>query len=98
MDLNDYIPTFKKPEPTPVIQKDVDGAKYDAVAAKLCEKRKSLEEIVKSPDLSPLAREEAAIELVRFRESMRTFGITEIDYQAYLAFKESEGGIQLELF
>ena len=31
MDINDFIP--KKPEPNPIIQKDADGQKYDAIAA-----------------------------------------------------------------
>lgn len=96
MDINDFLP--KKLEPIPVIQKDADSAKYDAVAAKLCEKRKIMETTLKEGELPKEQREELALELMRLRESMKTFGITEIDYQAYLAFKEKEGGIQLELF
>lgn len=96
MDINDFIP--KKPELIPVIQKDTDAAKYDAVAAKLCEKRMAMEVTLKGTDLKEESREEYALELMRLKESMKTFGITEIDYQAYLAFKEKEGGIQLELF
>ncbi len=98
MDINDFLP--KKPEPNPVIAKDIDSAKYDAVAAKLCEKRKTLEESLTSAEMSPEVREESAIDLMRLKESMKTFGITEIDYQAYLAYKEkeAESAVQLELF
>lgn len=96
MDINDFIP--KKPEPIPVIQKGTDAAKYDAVAAKLCEKRMLIEVALKGTDLTDESREENALELMRLKESMRTFGITEIDYQAFLAYKEKEGGVQLELF
>jgi len=100
MELNDFIPTPKKQEPTPVIQKDIDAAKYDAVAAKLCEKRKAFEDHLKIQELTQEDREETGIELVRLKESMRTFGITEIDYQAYLAYKEKEKeeNAQLQLF
>lgn len=98
MDINDFIP--KKPEPIPVIQKDVDSEKYDAVAAKLCEKRRAIETNLKNPALTANLREESALDLVMLRESMRTFGITEIDYQAYLAYREKEipESDQLELF
>ncbi len=96
MDINDFLP--KKPEPIPVIQKSSDSQKYDAIAAKLCEKRHLLELSTKDETLSSEMREENAIEILRLKDSMKTFGITEIDYQAYLAYKEKEGGVQLELF
>jgi hypothetical protein len=98
MDINDFIP--KKQDPNPVIQKEVDSTKYDAVAAKLCEKRKTLESSLKGVELSKEVREESAIDLMNLKESMKTFGITEIDYQAYLSYreKEAETAVQLELF
>ena len=98
MDINDFIP--KKPEPNPVIQKDIDATKYDAVAAKLCEKRKTLEFSLRGTEISQEGREESAIDLIRLKESMKVFGITEIDYQAYLSYreKEAETAVQLELF
>jgi hypothetical protein len=98
MDINDFIPTIKKPEPTPIIQKDIDAAKYDAVAAKLCEKRKKLEDHLAEAVLTDEDRAETLIEVARLRDSMKMFGITEIDYQAYIAYKASETGVQLELF
>lgn len=98
MDISDFIP--KKPDPNPVIQKDIDSDKYNAVAAKLCEKRKTLEENLKGTEISQEVREETATDLMRLKESMKVFGITEVDYQAYLAYreKEAETAVQLELF
>jgi hypothetical protein len=98
MDINDFIPAIKKADPNPIIQKDVDAAKYDAVASKLCEKRKKLEDHLKESTLSDEDRAETLVEVARLRDSMKVFGITEVDYQAYIAFKESEEGVQLELF
>jgi hypothetical protein len=96
MDINDFIP--KKPEAIPIIQKDIDAVKYDAVAAKLCEKRKVLESRLKETEIERSVRDDLAIDYMQLKESMRVFGITEVDYQAYLAYKESEEGVQLELF
>ncbi len=100
MDLNDFIPTIKKQEQNSVIQKDTDGAKYDAIAAKLCEKRKGFEDHLVSTEISQVDREETSIELMRLKDSMRVFGVNEIDYQAYLAYREKEKAtsVQLELF
>lgn len=98
MDISDFIPTAKKDTPNSIIQKSTDATKYDAIAAKLCEKRHLLELSTKDETLSPSVREENALEVIRLKESMQAFGVTEIDYQAYLAYKEKEGGIQLELF
>jgi hypothetical protein len=98
MDISNFLP--KQPEQNPVIQKDIDADKYNAVAAKLCEKRKTLEDSLKGTEITPEVREENAIDLMRLKESMKVFGITEIDYQAYLAYKEKEveTSVQLELF
>ncbi len=98
MDINDFIPTIKKAEQNPIIQKDIDTAKYDVVASKLCEKRKKLEDHLAEATLPDEDRAETLIEVARLRDSMKAFGITEIDYQAFLAYKASETGVQLELF
>lgn len=97
MDINDFIP--KKPESTPIIQKDIDSAKYDEVAGKLCEKRRAIEMEFKT-ELTEEVREEKALDLLQLKVSMATFGITEIDYQAYLAYREKEmpESDQLQLF
>jgi hypothetical protein len=68
-----------------VIQKDADTAKYEEIAMKLCGKRRTLEKDLTKNDLNPALREEYALELMRLKESLTVFGISEIDYQAYLA-------------
>lgn len=63
-----------------------DGGKYEDIKNKLCEKRKNLEQkIATSTDNE---RDECALDLMRLKESMRTFGVDEIVYQAY---REKEG-------
>lgn len=98
MDISDFILNTKEKEPNPIIQKSTDSVKYDAIAAKLCEKRYLLEHSLKDENIPLLVREENTLEITRLKDSMRAFGVTEIDYVAYLTYKEKEGGIQLELF
>ncbi len=69
-------------------QKDSDPARYDAIAAKLCDKRKLLEEKSHSNEVSQQEKEDLALLLIQIKQDMATFGISEIDYQAYLASKE----------
>ena len=95
MDFNEFLP--KKIIPIPVIQKEADIEKYDAIAAKLCEKRLVLEEKLRDQTITDSARDEYATDLLQLKESMRTFGVNEVDYHAYLAYKEKEGGVQMEL-
>ena len=64
------------------------GGKYEDIKNKLCEKRKTLEFQITTT--TGEARDETALDLMRLRESMRTFGITEIDYQAYLSHQEKQ--------
>ncbi len=71
-----------------LIQKDADPSKYDAIAAKLCDKRITLEESLKTS--TNKEREDLALRLIEIRDAMKTFGITEIDYQAYVAQVESK--------
>jgi hypothetical protein len=72
-------------DPVPFLK---NGERYREIADKLCEKRKALEWNLINRE--PQAKEEYALELMRLKESMRTFGITEIDYQAYLEKKKQE--------
>jgi hypothetical protein len=58
------------------------GGKYEDIKNKLCEKRKNLEQQITLT--SGNERDEYALDLMRLRESMRTFGVNEIDYQAYM--------------
>lgn len=59
--------------------------KWEEIKNKLCLKRKSLEEQAHDQTKTATEREDFALELMRLKESMTTFGITEIDYQVYLA-------------
>lgn len=80
-----------------IIQKDADPDKYATIVAKLCAKRKNLELSLNNTDLTSEAREESALSLLQLKSSMATFGVSEIDYHAYLA-KEEQGDQQLPLF
>ena len=99
MDLKDLLVSKDTP-PNSIIQKDVDTAKYDAISSKLCEKRYSLEMSAKDNNLEASLREENALELIRLKDSMLAFGISEINYHAFLGRKErgEEPASQLELF
>jgi hypothetical protein len=70
------------------------GGKYEGIKNKLCEKRKTLEFQVTTTDGD--VRDEIALDLMRLKESMRTFGVTEIDYQAYLSQQEKQKASTLE--
>lgn len=70
------------------IQKEGGAEKYDLIFRKLAEKRHTLEETLKDQSLEVSTREEKALDLVQIKEDMRVFGISEIDYQAYLANRE----------
>jgi hypothetical protein len=84
-----FLPKKQVSENT-LIQKDADPEKYSIIASKLCDKRKALEEELKNQNLEQSLREERAISLLQLKESMRTFGVSEIDYQTYLAYLEKE--------
>jgi hypothetical protein len=60
-----------------------DGTKVKEIAGKLCAKRKALEEAIKTTDESK--RDELALELLELQKDMAIFGVSEIDYQVYLA-------------
>ena len=89
MDLNLFPKSNQSVNP--VIQKDVDAAKYEEIATKLCVKRRTLENDLKNPNLDPNLREEYALKLIDLRESFIVFGISEIDYRTYLIKIENSG-------
>ena len=95
MDLNSLI--LKNQSSQPLIQKDADPEKYNLVVAKLCDKRKALESSLNDQTLDHVTREEMALNLIQLKESMAVFGISEIDYQAYL-LKDEENTQQTSLF
>lgn len=72
------------PSPSTVIQKENDPVKYNEIRLKLCVKRSLLEETIKDTSLDQGTREDAAIDLVMLKDSMVAFGVSEIDYYAYL--------------
>jgi hypothetical protein len=81
---------------SPVIQKDIDPAKFDAIAAKLCDRRSDIEQKIRTTE--GFEREELAIRLLELKKDMSLFGISEIDYQAYIAQKarDQEQGVKPE--
>ena len=83
-----------------LIDKSADIEKYESIKIKLCTKRKTLEEILKRTDLSEVERTDHLSSLSLLTGSMATFGISEIDYQAYLASNKGElsDESQLSLF
>lgn len=61
-----------------------DELKYKEITIKLCNKRLDLEKKTKDPAISPTEKEETAIKLIELKSSMATFGVSEVDYQAFL--------------
>lgn len=88
MPILDFLP--KEKPANYLIQKDTDPGKYDAIAAKLCDKRIAIEKEISAS--IGTEHEDLAIRLVDTKDAMRTFGITEIDYQAYITQMESKKG------
>lgn len=80
-----------------IIQKDVDPNKYATIVEKLCVKRKTLEDSLANTSLQNEIREETALDLMRLKESMNTFGVNEIVYQSYLE-KERKKDQTLPMF
>ena len=74
--------------PAHLIQKDADPARYDAIAAKLCDKRIKLETELLDTTLSQEQKDSHLEALLTIKNDMAVFGITEIDYQAYIMRKQ----------
>lgn len=53
-------------------------------------KRRKIEIELEDTTLDATKREENALALISLKESMKVFGITEIDYQAYIHYQEKE--------
>lgn len=84
-----FLPNNNQHDPVSFLK---EGGKYDGIKNKLCEKRNSLEKLLTT--CTEIERDEPALELMRLKESMRTFGVTEIDYQIYLeTIKNTEGKV-----
>ncbi|MBP6948524.1 MAG: hypothetical protein KBC41_04185 [Candidatus Pacebacteria bacterium] len=61
----------------------VDPVKVKEITEKLCSKRKETEDALKN--CSDSEKDSLALKLLEQQNDMRTFGVTEIDYQVYLA-------------
>lgn len=88
-------------DPTAIIKRDGDAEKYNAIAAKLCEKRRDIETKLQNSELTGPLREEYALSLIEIKKDLVLFGISEIEYQAYLAktpTPEESASSQLQLF
>lgn len=83
MDLHNLL---SDTAPTSVIQEGIDPEKHMKIVTTLCEKRKALELSMK--DESKPLDGEAVNDLLQLKNDMVMFGITEIQYQAYLAKEE----------
>lgn len=80
MDLN----LFMQPEPTSLpLDSFLDTNKIKEILEKLYEKRKVLEENIKICDET--TREIYSLELLEIEKDMKTLGVSEIDYEIYIA-------------
>lgn len=81
MDIN----IFPQQENTAdIIPKSNDGDKFKKIFSILCDKRKKLEELFTTPNQ---INNELEQELKELKEEMKTFGISELDYQKYLVIQ-----------
>lgn len=95
MNMSSFLSSNKE---TPVVDAASDPNTYRSIVQKLCAKRKALEELLTQDSLSEHERTEHASSLTLLMSSMKTFGISEIDYQAFLASSSSADKDQLTLF
>ncbi|MCF7843989.1 hypothetical protein K9M47_03785 [Candidatus Gracilibacteria bacterium] len=81
MDLN----IFQQKNNSEIISKSTDTDKLLKITSILCDKRKVLEKTLTEADNTNKSEDEQTLrELI---EEMKTFGISEIDYQKYLAIQ-----------
>jgi hypothetical protein len=76
-------PLFSSPNENTLLQDDGSG-RVSKMKEKLCAKRLSLESV-----LTQNPSDDIREELTLLKNSMKTFGISEIDYVAYTAKQES---------
>lgn len=82
-----HISFGEAPKAPPVIDPSANPEKFLEVRDKLCNKRKALEWNLAN---RPEAKEVYESELAFHKEAMKTFGITEVDYIAFLEKSKSE--------
>lgn len=66
-----------------IIEEAIDPQKHAKILATLCEKRKLFEQTIADKESNDGG--ETVIALMQLKNDMALFGISEIDYQAYLA-------------
>lgn len=69
-----------------------DADKVKEIQEKLCNRRKELEDIV--AQAPPDSFQEEKLSLLELKKSMGAFGISEITYQAYLAWLEKNNTVK----
>ena len=77
-----------------IIPKDTDTDKFQKIVSILCEKRRLIEESLARAEQTTLV--ELHQKLQELIDEMKSFGISEIDYQKYLAQQE-KSNIKLNL-
>lgn len=78
-------PLFIKDSGATPISAETDAEKFQKIAHILCEKRRLLEEAIENK--TSLQFEVDTQTLKELAEEMRTFGISEIDYQKHLVLQ-----------
>ncbi len=81
MDINIFP---KQDDVHEIISKDSGVDKFQKIFSILCDKRKKLEETIELPNQ---ANNELEQELKELKDEMKTFGISELDYQKYLVIQ-----------
>lgn len=82
MDLISSLLSDNQSSPS-IIEAGIDPEKHAKILATLCEKRKTFEQTIAIKE--PNDNGETVIALMQLKNDMALFGISEIDYQAYLA-------------
>ena len=82
---------FKDQGVTPIL-KETDAEKFQKIVSILCIKRQTLEVLILKTD-SPTIKEDKE-RLEELKAEMRSFGISEIDYQKFLISQKNENEVE----
>ncbi len=88
MDLINELLLSNAKKENALIEANVDPEKHEKIVRTLCEKRRAFEIALKNEEST--TKETDALAFMELKESMRTFGISEVQYQTYLAQVESQ--------
>lgn len=78
------------PSPGGIFSGNDDPERFERIKKALCERRYEVEKILKDENITPEVREENALLLIEKKHNLEVFGISEVDYQAFLAKKDQE--------